>query len=240
MKKLKQFKPLWNLIKEDKVRLIIASIFIFITELSTILTGYLNGSAVEAITNLALKSALIYLLIYLFIEIVFDSFISTIASAMFQKIENKLTRKLGFNAYVKALNLPAYAYEKTSSGEIINRITNDADTLSFAFERLLAMFTSFIGSAILLVYIFACSWIIGLIILIFLVLLYFILKKYNPLLKEAHKERKGGQDKFTTLVTESIRGIREIKTLGIKSNLIGDMKNIIEILISKSNEWRRI
>ena len=78
MKKLKQFKPLWNLIKEDKVKLIIASIFIFITELSTILTGYLNGSAVEAITNLALKSALIYLLIYLFIEIVFDSFISTI------------------------------------------------------------------------------------------------------------------------------------------------------------------
>ena len=243
MKKLKQFKPLWNLIKEDKVSLIIASIFIFITELSTILTGYLNGSAVEAITNLALKSALIYLLIYLFIEIVFDSFISTIASAMFQKIENKLTRKLGFNAYVKALNLPAYAYEKTSSGEIINRITNDADTLSFAFERLLAMFTSFIGSAILLVYIFACSWIIGLIILIFLVLLYFILKKYNPLLKEAHKERKGGQDKFTTLVTESIRGIREIKTLGIKSNLIGDMKNIIEILISKSNNetdiWKK-
>ena len=85
-----------------------------------------HGAAVEAITNLALKSAVIYLLIYLALEILMDSFISNIASSMLQKIESKLTRKLGYFTYKKALNMPSYAYEEKTSGEVINRITNDA------------------------------------------------------------------------------------------------------------------
>ena len=139
MKDLKELKPLWKLIKEEKVKLIIASILIFIVELSEILRGYLNGAAVEAITNYLIKDALIFLIIYGFISIVFSGIISTTANAILQKVESKLTRKLGYFTYKKALDMPAYAYEKTSSGEIINRITNDADTLSFAFGQLLKM-----------------------------------------------------------------------------------------------------
>ena len=130
--------------------------------------------------------------------------------------------------------MPSYSYEVTSSGEIINRITNDADTLSFAFGQLLHIFSSLVGSFILIIYIFINSWIIGLEILFFLVILYFILKKYNPILKDIHKERKNEQDKFTSLTTESIRGIREIKTLGIKPNLLDNMKNIIKQIFTKS------
>ena len=60
------------------------------------------------------------------------------------------------------------------------------------------------------------------------------MKKYGPLMKDAHKARKVGQDKFSSLVNESIRGVREIKTLGIKKNLIKDMRNIIKDVYEKS------
>ncbi len=63
-----------------------------------------------------------------------------------------------------------------------------------------------------------------------------ILKKYNPLLRKIHKERKKEQDKFTSLATESIRGVREIKTLGIKNNLINDIIDIIKDIFNKSKE----
>lgn len=95
------------------------------------------------------------------------------------------------------------------------------------------MFSSLIGSLILIVYIFANSWIIGITILIFLIVLFFVLKKYNPILKDIHKERKKGQDKFTSLTTESIRGGREIKTLGVKKSLLKDMQEIIKDIFSK-------
>ena len=236
MKDLKELIPLSKLIKEDKVKLIIASLFIFIAELSEICTGYLNGAAVEAISNLKIKEALLFLGTYGIINIVASGLILTQANAVLQKIESKLTRKLGYFTYKKALDLPAEAYEKTSSGEIINRITNDADTLSFTFGQLLRMFSSLLGSLILIVYIFMNSYVIGIYITLFILILFLVLKKYNPILKNNHKERKKGQDKFTSLTTESIRGVREIKTLGVKKSLLEDMKEIIKEIFDKSSK----
>lgn len=234
MKTLKEFKPLIKLLDKDKKRLIFASILIFIASISEIFTGYLNGAAVEAITNIEIKKALIYLGIYFVIEALLKGGITHIANSILYKIESALTRKLGFFTYKKALNLPAVAFEKHSSGEIINRITNDADSISFAFGRLLNAFSSLVASFIIMFYVFANSWIIGLEIIILLSLLFLVMRIYNPRMKKLHKERKNEQDKFTSLTTESIRGIREIKTLGIKSSLIKDMTDIIKLIYKRS------
>lgn len=236
MKGIKEFRPLIKLLGKEKIRLIIASIIIFMHGIAEIFTGYLNGSAVEAITKMELNKAVVYLLIYLFIELTFDGAFIQIGNSMLYKVESILTRRLGFNAYSKALNLPAVAFEEKSSGEIINRITNDADTLSFAFGRLLNMFSSIIASIIILIYVFINSWIIGLEILLFLGILMIVIRKYTPKMKQIHKERKKEQDKFTALTNESIRGIREIKTLGIKNNLITNMKDIIKLIYKKSEK----
>ena len=236
MKSLKEFRPLIKLIKEDKKKLIIASIIIFASGICEIFTGYLNGRAVEEITKLNVISSLIYLGIYFMLEVTMDGVLLHKANSMLYTIESALTRKLGFYTYKKTLNLPAIAFEKTSSGEIINRITNDADTLSFAFGRILNVISSLVASLIVIVYVFINSWIVGLEILFFVSILFLILKKYNPLLRKIHEERKKEQDKFTSLATESIRGVREIKTLGIKNNLINDIIDIIKDIFNKSKE----
>lgn len=235
-KNLKEFIPLIKLVKEDLKKIILASIVIFISGITDIFTGYLNGKVVESITNLDIKKALIFLGVYFVLEITMDGIILHKANSVLYKEESKLTRKLGFNTYKKALNLPAEAYEKLSSGEVINRITNDADTLSFTFGRILKMVSSLIASFLVLIYIFINSYIIGLEIILIMLILFLILKKYNPLLKNIHKERKGKQDEFTSLTNESIRGIREIKTLGVKNNLITNMIELIKDIYKKSEE----
>lgn len=235
MKKLKEFLPLVKLLDKDKKKLIIASTLIFISGIAEICTGYLNGAAVEAITKLDIRNALIYLGIYFVIELTIDGYFVHMAYSMLYKIESLITRKLGFNTYKKALNLPAEAFEKYSSGEIINRITNDADCLSFAFGRLLNVFSSIMASLIIIVYVFFNSWVIGLEIVVLVAILFVVIKIYNPKLEKIHKERKEEQDKFTSLTNESIRGIREIKTLGIKNSVIKDMSDIIKVIFKKSS-----
>ena len=243
MKDLKELKPLWNLVKKEKFKIIIASILIFLCGLCEIFTGYLNGAALDEITKLNVVNSLIYLGIYFCIGIIVNSLLSVKASVMFQKIENVIIRKLSFFTYKKSLDLPAYAYEKTSSGEIINRITNDTDVISSSFEQLVYIFSSLVGSIIILIYIFFNSWIIGVEIIIFIIILFFIIRKYNPLLKNYHKEIREENDKFTSMVTESIRGVREIKTLGIKNNVIKDIKEIIKSIYNKeideTNIWEK-
>ncbi len=232
--KLREFIPLWNLIKEKKVKIIFASLGIFTVEFAGLFGGYLNGKAVEEVTNNNLMLSIIYFLIYFAICIIFDVLIYQICQSELQKIESLVTRRLGYNTYLKALDLPAYAYESISSGEIINRINSDANTLSFAFLHILELISSIVGSIIILVYVMINSVIVGIEILLFLVVLFFILKHYNPLLIKVHKERKVYQDKHTTLINESIRGIREVKTLGIKKELKDNSKDINHDLYDKS------
>ncbi len=236
MKLLKKWIPIIKLIKEDKWKLIVSGILIFLCGLTGIFTGYLNGAAVEAITNSNISLAIMYLIMYFFIGVLIGTILSGLANSMLLKIESKLTRTLGFNTYKKALNLPAIAFEEMSSGEIINRITNDADSLSFTFGKMINMISSIVTALVILVYVFFNSWIVGLILIIFLIILYFIIKKYTPLLKDAHKERKTTQDSFTSLANESIRGIREIKTLGIKEQLIINAKKSIDNIFKVSKK----
>ena len=68
MKGLKEYKTLLRLIGQDKKKLIFASVLIFLSGVAEIFTGYLNGAAVEAITKLQIKNALLFLGIYFLIE----------------------------------------------------------------------------------------------------------------------------------------------------------------------------
>ena len=234
MKNLKELKPLIDLLKKDKWKLFFWGIVLLICESCSVLTGYLNGAAVESITKLDLTRALIFLGIYFAYELIIDGIIFIKASNSLVKIESKLTRSIGYEAYRKALNMPAYAYEEMASGEIINRITNDADVLSFTFRRLVYALGDLVACFVLIFYIFYNSWIVGLEILVLLGFLLLLMKYCNPKMKAAHKERKQEQDRFASLVNESIRGVREIKTLGVRKNLLTEMKEIIEVLFSKS------
>lgn len=234
MKNLKEFKLLFKILKEEKGKMIIASIIIFIVELSEIATGYLNGAAVEAITNLLIKKALFFLSVYFALSILVYGLLSSISDSILLKIEEKLCRRMSFYSYKKALNLPIYAYEKVSSGEIINRINNDADSLSFTFGNLIRTISSIIGSIIILIYVFFNSWIVGVEIIFIVFLLFLIINKINPKLIKIHKERKKEQDNCTSTVNETVRGIREIKTLGIKNNLLNDMKDILDSIQTKA------
>ena len=153
MKGTKEFKPLINFLGKDKNKLIVASLLIFISGIGELFTGYLNGAALESITQLKLKEAIINLLIYLLIQITVCGIILHLARTMLYKIESALSRKLGFFTYKKALDLPAVAFEKHSSGEIINRITSDTDALTYSFETIIQTLSQIIGSIIIDIYI---------------------------------------------------------------------------------------
>ena len=235
-KRFKDFIPLWRFIKEDKTKFIIFNISLFLSSFAFLFTGYLNGSAVEAITEHKLKTAIIFFIIYFIMEIIVDNCFGIYSRKGLEKIENKATRRITYETYSKILNLPAVAFEEKTSGEIINRVTQDALTLSFVFGRIIRIIAGFISTIVIFFYILCHSYFIALEILFVLLFMVMLLKYFNPRLKDAHKMRKKEQDKQTSLVTESVRGIREIKTLGIKKNLLKDATKNSQDLYKASNK----
>ena len=220
MNKFKEFVPLWRFIKEDRKKIIFLISILFAASLASLFTGYLIGYALESITKRKLNKAIFSLVIYFLNSVLIDHGLGIYARKELEKVESKISKNLSYESYSKVLDLPANAFEDVTSGEIINRVTQDANSLTFVFGRVVRIVSAIITTFILFFYILYNSYFMAIEILLVLLLLLLLLKKYNPLMKEAHKIRKKKQDIQTSLVTESVRGIREIKTLGIKKALL--------------------
>ncbi len=232
-KSIKELKKIYSLLKKDKFKLIIAFIFIFISSLLSISNGWLHGQIIESIIALSIYKALIFLGIYFVIEVVFNNILDNIGVMIASKVEANLTRKISTIVYKKVLNLPSYAFEEKTSGELINRITSDTETLSNMFNNIIQVLINTIGCILILIYIFFNSLIVGFEIIIFLVLILIVILIFNPKLKKINKELKEKKDAFTAVSSETIRGIREIKTLGIKDNLIKEVEELKKIIYQK-------
>lgn len=235
-KSLKELKTVYELIKEDKKKLIVAFICVFLSSMLSITNGLFQGKVTEEIVDKNIKMALIFLFIYFVIDILFNNVLSNIGVMISSKIESKLSKKLSIMVYEKSLNLPAYAFEEKTSGELINRITSDTETLSNTFNSIIQSLINAFGCLIILVYIFFNSWVVGLEIVVFLIIIILVTKKFNPKIKKINKELKEKRDDYTALSSESIRGIREIKTLGIKNNLIKEISLLRNLIFKKDVE----
>lgn len=225
-KKKTNFKILINYFKPYKAKLIFMGIIVFIINFSSIFTGYLVGAGTESVINLSIKAALMYFGIYFIISLL-SNIIEELVYNFLNGIQMKISRTIGFDTYKKVMCLPAYAFEEMSSGEIINRVTNDTETVVGSIDRIMQVVSRLISSAIVLVYIFINSWIIGIEILVFLFIYAIFVKVFSKRIKECNKQVKEQNDKYTAIANESVRGIREIKTLGIAENI---SKNVLELI----------
>ena len=229
----KELKFVKEYINPHKKVIIISVIIIFISSLFGLTYGYLNGKAIELATNLNIKLSILYFLLYFLVSIFSSTLLSQYGYYLLNKTKMKIINKINLDTYNKTLNLPSYAFEEKSSGEIINRVTHDAEVVTNSFSELLDVVRNLIGSFIIFVYVIYNSYIVGLEILIFIIIFAIIVNYFNPKIKKINKEVKEVNDKYTSDVSETVRGIREIKTLGIKDNLFTDIKNIIGRLFDK-------
>ena len=235
-KSLKELKNIYNLVKNDKGKLIFAFICILVSSLLSITNGWLHGEIIEAIVALNIKMALIFLGAYFIISVFFNNILDNIGVKIASKVEANLSRKLSIMVYKKTLNLPAYAFEEKSSGELINRITTDTETLSNMFNNIIQVLINTLGCVFILIYIFFNSWVVGVEIIVFVSIIFAITKMFNPRIKQINKELKAKKDEFTALSTESFRGIREIKTLGIKDYLSSEITQLRKLIFDKDVE----
>lgn len=230
---MKNISFITKYLKDQKKVIFIAITLIFISSLFNLTYGYFNGAAMEEVTKLNIKMSLFYYFLYFLVSIFSNNLFNNLGTYLLDRVQLNVINKINCEVYLKTLNMPSIAFEEKSSGEFINRVTNDAESISDSFLELLNLGIHLFGSILILIYIFVNSYIIGALIILFIVLLYFITKKFNPEVKKINELVKLENDKYTSAVTETVRGIREIKTLGIKTNLFLEIKEIINSLFNK-------
>lgn len=221
--------------KEDKSLLIKSFILLFLTSLVGTLYGYLIGLAIDLARTQEYLSGIIVLLVIFLINSIDDLFFDRYGKINLEKFANNIVEKISYNVFVKVGLLPSVAFEEKSSGELINRTVNDATTIAESFRQVLRIAISLFTSIIVFIYICFNSLYVSLIIIIYLILFYFISKKYLPNIKGEQEHINKEKDEIIAITSENIRGIREIRALGIRKNMNNTFKKKNNKLYSKLN-----
>ena len=220
----------------EKKLFIKSFVFLFVTSMTGTLYGYLIGLAIDKarVSSFGLAVAVLFLMYIInFVDsLIFDRY----GRIYMEKCANNIMEKIGCAVYEKVGLLPARAFEEKSSGEFINRITSDSSTIADSFRQILRITISLFTCAIVFIYICFNSWVVALEVIIYLVLFYIISHKYLPSIKEKQKEINKEKDRAVAEVSESVRGIREIRALGIRKSMNDNFKNIVRNIYFKINK----
>jgi ATP-binding cassette, subfamily B, bacterial len=225
----------WKYLKDDKKKLWEAVILYILFSIAIIFYGYLIGRATEAITKSDIKMFVMTLGTYLFLQLLCELYFIKRSSLLFNNIQYNFITRISKDIYKKALELPAKVYEEKSSGEIINRIVSDTESVSELVNDLFDLLVEMLGSLLIIAYIFYNSYIVGIEVIVYLIIIALITKKNMKIIKANRAESTALNDSYVSEVNQSIHGIREVKALGIEGSTYENVANFIERTLKKKN-----
>ena len=222
--------------KYEKKLLIKSFIFIFLSSVVGVIFGYLIGEATQYATSGHFFIAVLVLLVYLLLALLDNLIFDRIGKISIKKACSNIMERISYDVYYKVGLLPARAFEEKTSGELINRIVNDSSTITETFRQFINVVTTLFTALLIFIFVLFNSWIVALEILIYFVVFYLFSKKFLPLIKESQKEISADKDKTVAEVNETVRGIREIRALGIRKSINANVKKIINIMFLKTKK----
>ena len=238
-KKDNSFKLIFHYLKEDKVKMILLVILMICNYIPDLCCPIFIGKALEFL--LLKKYALFvkYLVLYFSGYVIVYGVLLIPRLILYNKLQMSFINKVCKDMYNKYQNLPAIAFEKAGVGELINRLSSDPDRVLDLLNQLVKMILKIIMALIIVIVSFKISIFIGIEITIFAIIMGIISSKYFPVIKSTQKEIKKESDKLIKRATENLTGIREIKALGIKNNMINLINSDIDNYCNKSLKINR-
>lgn len=236
MKKYNNFKILWHYLKDEKPRLILYMLLVLSSYLPVLFAAYFWGKALEFLILKDIMGFIKYLALWEGIYILLFAFLQIPRDKIYNYLEIKFIENVSMDLYKKIDCLPAKAFEDIGVGEFINRLYNDPDRVMELLAKLIRLVCKALVVVAILILAFSISWVIGLEIVVFGIVMGYISTKYFPKIKKTQEQIKKQSDAYVKTATENITGIREIKSLGIKKNIEKSIKERLTALFTDTKK----
>lgn len=140
-------------------------------------------------------------------------------------VSEKVIKELREEIYEKLLHTPFNFFLKTSSGDLISRIVSDLESFKQVFSEYVPKLVRepFVALALFGVLIYR-DWVLTLLILISFPLMYFFTKYFSEKKKKYLKRQRENVSLLTEILSESLRGIENIKLYISENKFIAHFK----------------
>lgn len=237
--KFSTFRILFQYLKNEKLKLFIYILLIFLTYLPSLIAAFIWGFALESLIKNKFTEFVMYLAIWEGIYIFFYTILQIPRDYLYNYLEIKFTKNVSIDLYKKIDMLPAKAFEEIGVGEFINRLYTDPDRIMELLQKLIKLICKALVVIVVLIFSFKISLLLGFEILIFGLIMGLISYKFFPKIKKTQESIKKESDNYVKVATENITGIREIKSLGIKKNIEKNIFNILNSLFNHNKEIKK-
>ena len=218
MRKAKSFSVLFHYLREDKLKIFVYIVLVLLTYLPTLVSAYFWGRAIEQLLAKDIYGFVFFFGSWELIHIVCFTILLVPRDKLYNYLEIKFMNNVSKDLYMKIDNLPAIAFEDIGVGEFVNRLSSDTDRVMSLLNNLIRLVCKAFVVIVVLMLSFYISWILGLEIVIFGIVMGGISYKFFPKIKKTQESVKKETDEYVKTATENFTGIREIKSLGIKKN----------------------
>lgn len=212
---------------------------------SLIITGVIGFFAPLALGNVIsnmtvtqdFSMAVTYALIYAGLEAA-NQLVYMARVPMFKKLENYVKRDVKMDIIRNSFNINIGEFEKLGNGAFITRLTNDLNSLATSFKSISETIVNFMSRLGFIVFVLITNVWLGLFLIAFIIIRYLVYQvriHYFAIMKPGVLKKS---EYINSMIGESIRGIKDIKTLGLSSNIIGHVNELQEDYMKADNkEW---
>ena len=203
-----------------KIKKLIILIFIAygVLSLINIFSPIINAKLLTSLTNFNLNEAYKYTFIFFAISIL-SVLINKLAIKLLGKIHEKLLYDIRYDIIQRLFKLKMKNFDEIPSGKFQERIKNDPEGIFSVFSVVQYNIFNIITEVFMLAYVMYLNIIIGLIYILGIIIIYFYEKYAYEKYEKLEEESKIQKEKSGTILNEILRGIRDIKLLGITNKV---------------------
>ena len=221
------FSRIWPYIRNYKGRIFGALFLVVLQVLANVLEPFIFGLIITEITNnvidifngtpdAGLNYSYIYMMLVIyFIRGVIGQFSAYGSTFLMTEAVQSMTFDLRTTISNKLNRLPVSYFDSRQFGDILNRITNDIDTISNAFQMsVLQVFNAVLQLSMVIIMMLLIQWQFALIMLVIIPVSGLIAKTMINKSQPYFKEQADALGRMNGFVQENLTGFNEIKLYG--------------------------
>lgn len=213
------YKTIFSYFKKRKAQIFILVFLEFFSFVFGLISPFFSAKLMQAISAIALKSILTFAFLLLILDLI-GHFVYFIRREKEIEFENAVSLDLKGFISKELFTLEQKNFDEKGTNFFSSRVQGDTRDIVYYLSHLLYQFTSLLESFGVLIYIFIMSVPIGIYLTLSSLFLFFV--RYYAMKKRETQRKKEDekQEKYTSTFTEVIRGIRDIKVLNLREEMI--------------------
>lgn len=223
---MKNIKKTWNYFKECKSKLIGYACVSIIEAIISAILPIISAKIILNITNAIISQLILSALAILIITIILNT-MYFFKGFLYQRIYKQVIINLQITLTKETLKLEINEINKTGTGLFIDRINKDVQDIASIFMEYAYWLSYILTNIGVLIAIFTFNKYLFIYAIITSIIIFLINKKKLHKQYQIQKEIKKLQESKTSLTSELIRGIKDIKVLNTTNNILEQVEHKI-------------